>query len=77
MEERPWFRHYDPGVPRRLEVPEKVCHEFLEARAAGMPVAMLTTSHSRAELEREQPASIWADFLDHQPLELPWLPTSS
>jgi long-chain acyl-CoA synthetase len=37
MEERPWFRHYDPGVPRRLEVPEKVCHEFLEARAAGMP----------------------------------------
>ncbi|MEI2720371.1 MAG: HAD family phosphatase [Gemmatimonadales bacterium] len=47
------------------------------ARAAGMPVAMLTTSHSRAELEREQPASIWADFLDHQPLELPWLPTSS
>lgn len=45
-------------------------------RAAGMPVAMLTTSHPQAELEAEQPASIWRDFVEHQPLELPWLPTS-
>lgn len=47
------------------------------ARAAGMPVAMLATSHSSDELEPEHPESIWTDFVEHHPLELPWLPTST
>lgn len=46
-------------------------------RAAGMPVAMLTTSHPRETILPEQPACIWADFEGHQPQELPWSATSS
>jgi|CXWL01.1.fsa_nt_gi HAD superfamily hydrolase (TIGR01509 family) len=46
-------------------------------RAAGMPVAMLTTSHSRDDLAREHPDGIWSDFAGHHPMELPWSATSS
>ncbi len=46
-------------------------------RGAGMRVAMLTTSHSRDELQRASPDQIWDDFVGHTPEELPWNPTSS
>jgi beta-phosphoglucomutase len=47
------------------------------ARAAGMRVAMLTTSHPAEELVVETPDALWADFVGHHPGELPWTATSS
>lgn len=41
-------------------------------RAAGMRVAMLTTSHSRDELAAGHPATIWSDYVGRRPEELPW-----
>lgn len=46
-------------------------------RAAGMPVAMLTTSHPQHELEAEHPDRLWVDFTGHHPMELPWSATPS
>lgn len=45
-------------------------------RAAGLRVVMLTTSCSRAELERAQPAAVWDDFVQKRPEDLPWTLTS-
>jgi len=46
-------------------------------RAAGMRVAMLTTSHPATELHSEAPDALWADFAGHHPGELPWHSTSN
>jgi long-chain acyl-CoA synthetase len=33
MDERPWLKHYDPGVPHHIDVPPIPLHHFLEASA--------------------------------------------
>jgi long-chain acyl-CoA synthetase len=33
MDERPWLKHYDPGVPHHIDVPPFPLHHFLEASA--------------------------------------------
>src|SRR5437762_1020082 len=35
--ERPWFNHYEPQVPRAIEVPDITLQEFFEAAAQGYP----------------------------------------
>jgi HAD superfamily hydrolase (TIGR01509 family) len=47
------------------------------ARAAGMRVAMLTTSHGHDELSAESPDVLWTHFEHRIPEELPWRSTSS
>jgi long-chain acyl-CoA synthetase len=37
MDERPWHRKYDPGVPRGLSYPDKPLHRFLEETARAHP----------------------------------------
>ncbi|MGH2625424.1 MAG: AMP-binding protein, partial [Anaerolineales bacterium] len=37
MDERPWHRKYDPGVPRGLSYPDKPLHRFLEESARAHP----------------------------------------
>ncbi|HEX9680508.1 MAG TPA: long-chain fatty acid--CoA ligase, partial [Anaerolineales bacterium] len=37
MDERPWHRKYDPGVPRGLSYPDKSLHRFLEETARDHP----------------------------------------
>ena len=66
------------GLPARACVVIEDSIPGLRAgRAAGMPVAMLTTSHPREALEPEHPACIWTDFVAHDPMELPWSATSN
>ncbi len=36
-EEKPWFKHYDPGVPREIEVPDKTIPQFYRETAARFP----------------------------------------
>lgn len=33
MEQRPWLKHYDPGVPHTIDYPEMPLHRFLEDAA--------------------------------------------
>ena len=33
MDDRPWLKHYDPGVPHHIDVPPIPLHRFLEASA--------------------------------------------
>ncbi|HEY6203345.1 MAG TPA: long-chain fatty acid--CoA ligase [Candidatus Limnocylindria bacterium] len=40
--ERPWFRHYDPGVPRTLVYPAVPLQQFLTDTAANHPLAVAT-----------------------------------
>jgi long-chain acyl-CoA synthetase len=44
-QDRPWLKHYDPGVPRTLEYPDMPLHGFLEQSARNHPdsVANLTS----------------------------------
>ena len=35
--DRPWYAHYDPGVPREVDYPEKPLHHLLEASAERFP----------------------------------------
>ncbi|MDF1499475.1 MAG: long-chain fatty acid--CoA ligase [Anaerolineales bacterium] len=37
MDERPWFQHYDDGVPRSINYPEVPLHHFLEEAAQEVP----------------------------------------
>ncbi len=37
MENRPWFEHYDPGVPPHLDYPEIPLYQFLERAAQDHP----------------------------------------
>ncbi len=37
MEERVWHKHYDPGVPTTIEIPDIVLHTFLEEAARAYP----------------------------------------
>lgn len=46
------------------------------ARAAGMCVAMLTTSHTRDELRFAEPETMWESYAGHTIEELPWNRTS-
>ncbi len=41
-------------------------------RAAGMRVAMVTTSHSADELRPAEPDALWEHFIGRTPEELPW-----
>jgi long-chain acyl-CoA synthetase len=56
MEERPWFRHYDEGVPRTIEIPEIPLYRFLEESAQKYPDRACTifkgASKSYAEIDR-------------------------
>jgi long-chain acyl-CoA synthetase len=56
MEERPWFRHYEEGVPRTLEIPEIPLYRFLEESARNYPDRPCTlfkgASKSYAEIDR-------------------------
>lgn len=66
------------GLPNdRCVVVEDSLPGLAAARAAGMRVAMLTTSHPRAALEAAGPDRLWDDFESRRPEELPWIPTSS
>ncbi len=66
------------GLPARACVVIEDSVPGLRAgRAAGMPVAMLTTSHPHEELARERPACLWTDFVGHHSTELPWSATSN
>ena len=37
MDDRPWFQHYDPGVPRRTKFEDLTLPQFLERAAARYP----------------------------------------
>jgi len=37
MDDRPWQKHYDPGVPRHIDLPPVPLHHFLEASARSYP----------------------------------------
>jgi long-chain acyl-CoA synthetase len=37
MDDRPWFKHYDPGVPRHIDYPDVPLHFFLEDAARKYP----------------------------------------
>src|SRR2546423_7695734 len=37
MDDRPWFQHYDPGVPRRTKFEDLTVPQFLERAAARHP----------------------------------------
>jgi len=37
MNDRPWYDHYDPDVPKHLEYPDIALHEFLEQAARDHP----------------------------------------
>jgi long-chain acyl-CoA synthetase len=42
MEDRPWFKHYDPGVPRTIEYPEVPVFALLEEAAQKYPESPCT-----------------------------------
>ena len=42
MEERPWLRHYDPGVPQELHYPEVPLFGLLEGAARDHPAVTCT-----------------------------------
>jgi len=42
MEERPWFKNYDKGVPQHIEYPEIPLHQLLEDAARNYPDAPCT-----------------------------------
>jgi long-chain acyl-CoA synthetase len=37
MDDRPWFKHYDPGVPRHIDYPDVPLHFFMEDAARKYP----------------------------------------
>jgi long-chain acyl-CoA synthetase len=37
MTDRPWTKHYDPGVPRHINIPDLPLHAFLQAAARKYP----------------------------------------
>ncbi len=37
MEDRPWFQHYDEGVPRTIDYPQVPIFHFLEESARQYP----------------------------------------
>ena len=37
MEDRPWLKHYDPGVPQTINYPEQPLYAFLEQAAEDYP----------------------------------------
>jgi long-chain acyl-CoA synthetase len=37
MDDRPWLKHYDPGVPQHIEVPDVPLHAFLQEAARKYP----------------------------------------
>jgi long-chain acyl-CoA synthetase len=37
MTDRPWTKHYDPGVPRHIDIPDLPLHAFLQAAARKYP----------------------------------------
>ncbi len=42
MEDRPWLKLYDEGVPQHIEYPDSALHEFLEQSAAKYPDQLCT-----------------------------------
>lgn len=58
--------------PERCVVIEDSLPGCAAGRAAGMAVAMLTTSHSREHLAAGDAATIWDDYVGREPKELPW-----
>jgi long-chain acyl-CoA synthetase len=48
MQDRPWFQHYDPGVPHRLEYPAIPLHAFLKQSAQRFPNRPCTLFHGHA-----------------------------
>lgn len=42
MQDKPWFKHYDPGVPQRVEVPDTTVHGILEQTAREHPDQVCT-----------------------------------
>ncbi len=37
MDDRPWLKHYDPGVPHHIDLPPVPLHRFLEDAARAYP----------------------------------------
>jgi len=37
MDDRPWLKHYDPGVPHHIDIPSVPLHRFLETSAKTYP----------------------------------------
>jgi HAD superfamily hydrolase (TIGR01509 family) len=61
------------GLPaQRCVAIEDSLTGLASGRAAGLRVVMLTTSCSRAELERADAAAVWDDFVQRRPEDLPW-----
>lgn len=42
MQDKPWFKHYDPGVPRQVDVPDATVHGILERTAKEHPDQVCT-----------------------------------
>ena len=45
--ERPWFAHYEPDVPRSIEVPDITLHEFFERTSTAYPANVATIFFGR------------------------------
>ncbi|MGI9040929.1 MAG: HAD family hydrolase [Gemmatimonadales bacterium] len=56
--------------PSRCVVVEDSIPGLTAARAAGLPCAMLATSHPESALGEAD--LVWRDFVGHEPAELPW-----
>jgi long-chain acyl-CoA synthetase len=48
MDDRPWLKHYDPGVPHHIDVPPIPLHHLLEASAAKYPSRPCAIFHGHA-----------------------------
>jgi long-chain acyl-CoA synthetase len=48
MDDRPWFKYYDPGVPHHIEIPPVPLHHLLEASAASYGDRPCAIFHGRA-----------------------------
>ncbi|HET7009302.1 MAG TPA: long-chain fatty acid--CoA ligase [Anaerolineales bacterium] len=53
MDDRPWLKHYDPGVPHHVEVPDYPLQTFLQEAARKHPDRPCTLFHGHAVTYRE------------------------
>ena len=55
--DRPWYAHYDPGVPHHIEYPDLTLPELFERTAREHPAQVATIFHNRkmtyGELQRQ------------------------
>ncbi|MDD2696538.1 MAG: AMP-binding protein, partial [Anaerolineales bacterium] len=53
MDDRPWFKHYDPGVPKHIDYPEIPLTELLAESARKYPNSPCTIFHGARITYRE------------------------